>query len=302
VTAPRHIVPGETYLITRRCSRREYLLRPDDETNAIFAYCLAEAAKRFSIGLVAWCLMSNHYHAVVHDPKGQLPAFLEHFHKMVAKTMNARWQRSENFWSNEETCVTRLVTNQDIFEKVIYVLCNPVAADLVDRLEDWPGVSSLNQLSKKAKAHRRPRLYFQQDGVMPEEAELRSMVPSRITKNESTDAWWDRVRKAVRARVETLRQVRKDEKRRVLGRKAVLSMPHTAAPTTEKPKGGLRPCIACKDPERRKLELAALKQFRAVYDDARLRLAAADRRAVFPYGTYRMRVLGLRCAPPPLVA
>jgi putative transposase len=302
VTAPRHIVPGETYLITRRCTRREYLLRPDEETNAIFAYCLAEAAKRHGVGLVAWCLMSNHYHAVVHDPKGRLPAFLEQFHKMVAKVMNARWERSENFWSTEETCVTRLVTNHDIFEKVIYVLCNPVAADLVDRLEDWPGLSSLAFLSKKTRTDRRPKLYFQEDGAMPEVAELRSMVPSRITKNEAAASWWERVRKGVRERVETLRQLRIKENRRVMGRKAVLRMPHTAAPTTESAKGGLRPCIACKDPKRRKLELSALKEFRANYAAARLRLAAADRRAVFPWGTYRMRELGLRCAPPPIAA
>ena len=132
MTQPRKIVPGETYFITRRTSRREYLLRPDEETSAIFDYCLAEAAARFGIGLIAWKAMSNHYHAIVHDPKGRLPAFLEHFHKMVAKAMNARWDRSENFWSSEETCVTRLVSNNDIFEKILYVLCNPVAADLVD--------------------------------------------------------------------------------------------------------------------------------------------------------------------------
>ena len=81
VTQPRQIIPGETYLITRRCTRREYLLRPDDETNAVFDYCLAEAAARYGIGLIAWTAMSNHYHAVVHDPKGCLPAFLEQFHK-----------------------------------------------------------------------------------------------------------------------------------------------------------------------------------------------------------------------------
>jgi putative transposase len=127
MTAPRRIVPGDTYLITRRCTRREYLLRPDNTTNEIFGYCLAEAAHRFGIGLLAWKAMSNHYHAVVHDPKGRLPAFLEQFHKMLAKALNARWGRWENLWSTEETCVTRLVMAQDVFDKVLYVLCNPIA-------------------------------------------------------------------------------------------------------------------------------------------------------------------------------
>ena len=113
VTAPRDIVPGDIVHLTRRCTRREYLLAPGELTNEIFDYLLAEAAARFNIGLIAWCVMSNHYHAVVHDPDGCLPAFLEHLHKMVAKTLNARWGRWENFWSTEETCVTRLVTDQD---------------------------------------------------------------------------------------------------------------------------------------------------------------------------------------------
>jgi REP element-mobilizing transposase RayT len=55
-------------LITRRCSQRQFLLRPDKKTNGVFAYCLAEAAKRHRIQLIAWIAMSNHFHAVVHDP------------------------------------------------------------------------------------------------------------------------------------------------------------------------------------------------------------------------------------------
>jgi REP element-mobilizing transposase RayT len=304
VTAPRKIVPGETYFLTRRCTQRGYLLRPDGETKAIFDYCLAEAAKRHGIGLVAWDAMSNHYHGIVHDPKGHLPAFLEHFHKMVAKAMNARWERWENFWSSEETCVTRLVTNQDIFDKVIYVLCNPVAADLVDRVQDWPGSSSLAYLGTKQTQHRRPKHYFRNgdDGAMPKVVTLRAMVPSRITKHETAASWWDRVRKGVRAHEGALREMRTKAKRRVMGRKAVLRMPHTAAPKTELVKRTLRPCIACKDVERRKLELAALKEFRAAYAEARERWAAADRRASFPYGTYRWLSLGVRCAPPPKLA
>jgi putative transposase len=300
VTAPRRIVPGETYFITRRCTQRAYLLRPDDETNAIFAYCLAEAATRHGIQLVAWNPMSNHHHAVVHDPKGRLPAFLEHFHKMIAKAMNARWGRWENFWSTEETCVTRLVTNQDILEKVVYVLCNPVAADLVDRVQDWPGLSSLAYMDKKQTRHRRPKFYFRgEDSAMPAEVTLRATVPSRITKNETTASWWDRVRKAVREREQTLREQRAKAKRRILGRKAVLRTSPTDTPNSEASRRKLRPCIACKDEERRLLELAALKEFRAAYANARLRWAAADRRVTFPYGTYRLLALGVRCTPPP---
>ena len=65
MTAPRRIVEGEFYLVTRRTLLRTYLLRPHPEVNRMFEYCLAEAAKKHGIELIAWCAMSNHYHAVI---------------------------------------------------------------------------------------------------------------------------------------------------------------------------------------------------------------------------------------------
>src|ERR1700759_5869300 len=43
---PRQVLPGQFYMITRRCSQRQFLLRPDRETNNAFTYCLIEAALR----------------------------------------------------------------------------------------------------------------------------------------------------------------------------------------------------------------------------------------------------------------
>src|SRR5829696_10196693 len=139
VTAPRQIIPGSFYFITRRCTQRQFLLRPDNETTEIVLFCLAEAAEKFEICALAWHFASNHYHAVVYDPWGDLPAFLERFHKFAAKTLNERWGREENLWSTEPTCVVQLVEPQDVFDKVVYTLTNPVADDLVDRVFDWPG-------------------------------------------------------------------------------------------------------------------------------------------------------------------
>lgn len=297
MTAPRRIVPGETYLVTRRCTRREYLLRPDEMTNEIFAYCLAEAAQRIGVGLVAWTAMSNHYHAVVYDPKGRLPAFLEHFHKMLSKALNARWGRWENLWSTEETCVTRLVTTQDIFDKILYVLCNPIADALVDRLSDWPGCSSYGQLDGKPKVYRRPQSFFVENGVMPSTVTLATMVPPRVLENEELGAWRARLREALASHERAIRCERLASRRPVAGRKAVLRARHTDAPATVAPKRRLRPAIACKHEERRIHELEQLKEFRARHRIARELWCAGQRRTMFPLGTYRMLEFGVRCAP-----
>jgi len=46
MSRPRQVLPGQFYLVTRRCTQRQFLLRPDAATNNAFTYCLIEAAQR----------------------------------------------------------------------------------------------------------------------------------------------------------------------------------------------------------------------------------------------------------------
>jgi putative transposase len=301
---PREILPWRVYLLTRRCTQRLFLLRPDAKTNAIIAYCLAEAAARHGICLIAWLVMSNHYHAVVFDPEGRLPAFLEHFHKMLAKALNVRWGRRENLWSSEETCVTYLPTAQDVFDKVVYVLANPIADDLVDRIGDWPGCSSLQHLDGAPTIHDRPKTYFRSTGsTMPARVELRAVVPSGILPNgEAAAEWAERVRAAVTDKERCSREERLRSGVRVLGRKGVLRASPLASATTPEPSRTLRPALACGDGERRAIELANLLEFRRAHEAARRKYVGGDNLIEFPPGTYRMRALGARCAPFPIAA
>src|SRR5262249_62179979 len=67
---PRQVLPRQFYMITRRCSQRQFLLRPDAATNNAFRYCLIHAALRSEIDVLLPCAMSNHYHAVIYDRAG----------------------------------------------------------------------------------------------------------------------------------------------------------------------------------------------------------------------------------------
>ena len=142
MTAPREIVPGRDYMITRCCTQQSYLLKPEAQVTETYLYCLAEAAERFRVTVYAFTAMSNHHHMVVRDNEGNLPEFLAHFHKLVAKVLNAHWRRRENLWSNEQVHILHLVTSQDVFDKIIYVLANPIADHLVERVKHWKGASS----------------------------------------------------------------------------------------------------------------------------------------------------------------
>lgn len=59
---PRPVFPGKIYLATRRCARRQFLLRPGKRTNQAVLYCLAEAIARpdHSVQVLWLKTMSGH--------------------------------------------------------------------------------------------------------------------------------------------------------------------------------------------------------------------------------------------------
>ena len=76
MSKPRRVLPGSTYLITRRCLGRQFLLRPSRDVNQVFLFCLAHSARMCGIEVHAFCVLSNHYHLVVTDPLARLPEFM----------------------------------------------------------------------------------------------------------------------------------------------------------------------------------------------------------------------------------
>src|SRR3954463_7766105 len=100
MTLPRQVLPNQFYAITRRCTQRQFLLRPDPELDNAYLYCLIEAALRFDIGLIQSTAMSNHHHTDIYDRRGTVSEFMEHFHKMLAKCVNSMRGRWENCWSS----------------------------------------------------------------------------------------------------------------------------------------------------------------------------------------------------------
>ena len=130
MSPPRPVYPGSASMVTRRCTQRQFLLRPDPETNNAFIYCLAVAAQRHEIDVMGFIQMSNHLHDGIFDRHGSGPAFYEHFHKLLAKCMNALRGRWENFFSSEQVCVVRLETREDMIDKLVYIATNPVKMGL----------------------------------------------------------------------------------------------------------------------------------------------------------------------------
>jgi len=110
MTQPRIIEPGIRYFITRRTFHRIYRLRPGPDTYDIIAYCFAMTLAKFGMLAHALCVMSDHYHAVFTDVRGNLPQFMHALNLNLTRALNLTQHQSESLWSSDGPCVQRLAT------------------------------------------------------------------------------------------------------------------------------------------------------------------------------------------------
>jgi putative transposase len=276
-------------MITRRCTQRQFLMRPDPETNNAFLYCLAEAAQRFDIRVLFTMANSNHHHTGIHDPNGNYPAFIEHFHKMFAKSQNCLRGRWENFWSSEQTSVVRLVDPEDVLRKMVYALANPVKDHLVERANQWPGFTALSAiLHDRELRAQRPKYFFRDDGVMPPSVSIKFARPAGF--EDLTHAQFVALlRDQIRVAEENAAHERAATGRRVLGRAAVLAQRWQDRPQSVEPRRELSPRVAAQNRWSREEALQRNRDFLDRYYPARDRFASGARDVVFPAGTWRLR-------------
>jgi len=283
---PRQVLPRRFYLITRRCSQRQFLLRPDSATNNAFLYCLIDAALRFEIDVLLPCVMSNHYHAVIYDRVGRYPEFIEHLHKLVARSQNALRGRWENMWSSEQTCVVKLIGREAVMDKLVYTATNPVQDDLVERAHHWPGVNGLVALlTGRSLRATRPRHFFRPHGPMPDAVEMRLTIPPELGP---ADAVLAELRDRVQAFENERALERQNTGRRIQGRRAVLAQSWREYPTSWAPQRNLRPRVATRNKWARIEALVRDRAFADDYASARERWRGGAA-AVFPAGTYWLK-------------
>ena len=289
MTLPRQVVPGLDYMVTRRCSERRFFLRPDDETDNAFIYCLALAATRAKVQVTFSVAMSNHHHTGIHDPDGNFPIFTEHFHGLLARCQNVHLGRFENFWSSEPTSVVRLVEPDDILNKLTYAFTNPTAADLVDTIEEWPGVATFQAtISGGHITATRPKHFFRNDSGMPEVVSLQIARPHGF-ENLAQSEWANLVSERVRAKEAEHRQRRAAKGITVLGRARILEQNPFHCPEGQAPRFQMSPRVAAQNRWARIEALLRNRGFIEKYREAFLGHMAGLADVLFPFGTYWMR-------------
>ena len=297
MTMPRQVLPGTSYLLTRRTIQRQFLLSPSKVVNQIVLYCLGLAAQRYDVLLHAFCAMSNHLHPVATDTAGRVPEFERWFHEFVAKAINASLGRWGALWEPGSYNAVTLETAEDVLAAMTYAATNPVKAARVTRADLWPGVNIVpSDLGRKIKV-KRPSIFFRAAGPLPDEVELEFVMPpgyEHLTLPEFQALW----QQQIEAEEEKLRQDVLASGRTFAGRRAVRRQsPHTKA-TSWECRRGLKPRIKCRDKWLRITAIQRLQRFYREHRKACEQFKAGVRDVLFPTGTYWMRVhAGVRCVP-----
>lgn len=301
MSQPRQLLPGSTYVLTRRVVARQFALRPDPCVRNAFGYLLAVGAQRYAVDVHGVAVLSNHYHAIVTDPRGELPRFLAWFNRLTAVVVNHYRGRKEALWNSAGPSVVRAEAQEDVEDKLLYVWANAVAAGLVEDPAHWPGLTTTPEdlLHPVGEEFRRPD-FFDRDGQMPATARLRLCCPAGHgygTDQEFVTAQ----RQRLDERLRDIRTARRAAGGSFLGPRGALRVDWRETAGSETPRPAFNPHVAARDPVVRKLALGRLRDFRAAYHDALRCWRDGTRDVAFPAGTYAMRVYhGARCHAPPV--
>jgi REP element-mobilizing transposase RayT len=91
--------------VTSGGDRREDILSDDQDRDALLQN-LAQALSRFDAQVLAYCLMGNHYHFVLHTRQANLSSLMRHINAVYTQTYNRRDRKvghlfqggSKRFW------------------------------------------------------------------------------------------------------------------------------------------------------------------------------------------------------------
>jgi putative transposase len=251
-------------------------------------YCLAFAMQKTGVLLHAACVMSDHHHLVVTDPRGCLPDFLRELHRLTAKAMNALQGQWENLWAAEACNVVRLVTEGDIADKIAYVVANPVAAGVVERPEVWPGFVAWGNKSFRVN---RPGSYFSEDGSCPAELRLVLEVPRARSEDEvSPVAWVERVKRSIDENVALAHRAVRAAGKTFLGADGASKVSFARRARSYEERRGMIPTFAAKVGSVRALLQGIERDFRRRYREALVCWRGGTRDVAFPFGTWGMMV------------
>jgi REP element-mobilizing transposase RayT len=128
--------PGAIYHVTSRGDRREPIF-DDDQDRAAFLDVVGTALDRFDACALAYCLMGNHYHLILHTRSANLSRLMRQINGVYTQAYNRRHRKVGHLFQGRFKAI---LVDRDAYllEVCRYVDLNPVRAHMVPHPADWP--------------------------------------------------------------------------------------------------------------------------------------------------------------------
>jgi REP-associated tyrosine transposase len=133
--AKREFESGGTYHIVSRGSNRSAVYRSDTDRSA-FLHLVMRVVRRYGIAWVAYCLMPNHYHAIVSTPDERLSDAMRDLNGGYSRRCSAMYTRDAHLFRNRFHA-RRITDLEHLLTAVCYVELNPVRANLCAHPAEW---------------------------------------------------------------------------------------------------------------------------------------------------------------------
>lgn len=127
--------PDAVYHVTSRGDRREAIFVDDDDRRRLLAL-VKQAMDRFDAVVLAYCLMSNHYHFVLQTRRANLSRLMRHINAKFSQAFNRRHGLVGHLFQSRYKAI---FVDRDAYLTALcrYVELNPVRAGLVAVPDDW---------------------------------------------------------------------------------------------------------------------------------------------------------------------
>ena len=132
---PRVNVPGGTYHVTARGNRGHPVFADDRDGVAFFAL-FGGVVARLTWRCHAFCLMPNHYHAVIETQEANLSAGMQYLNSRYAEWFNRRHRLKGHLFQGRFHSVL-VESTRHLLELSRYISLNPVRAGLCVNPAHW---------------------------------------------------------------------------------------------------------------------------------------------------------------------
>jgi REP element-mobilizing transposase RayT len=132
----RTTLPDGYFHVTSRGVNGCSIFRDDDDRRSFLAH-MRTCVERYRWTLYALCLMTTHYHLVLHSTQPDLSRGLQRLQGGYAQAFNERHGRFGHLFADRFTA--RAIEGERYLHTACsYVVENPVRAGLCDSIEEWP--------------------------------------------------------------------------------------------------------------------------------------------------------------------